>query len=580
MDETPMAEHQVNDPFPGITEICYENHIFTKSKPYLRKRTKTVAIYLYCKTSQCNAALNYVYDPANGNLTLSKTPSLEDHSTDCHPVNVEQKLEIQQAIEGLRTFAIDLYQKKKSKYQMGELVKKVKAHYHDVSCHSCSVPLPIISQSTIQYWFSQAYPVHPSKMAESLIPEDLRVINNDDWVFFQFISTEAKFIFLMNNEQRNIAHSAQILLLDGTFDSAPKPFTQVLNGSCFHDAYNRFVPLFHVLVEGKKATMYLKVIIQAFANIQFSNLKKIIFDFEAALIKALVHLFPPIEGKYEFQGCLFHWIKCIKTNFEEIYGSDNEEMMKYYYAFRELPFIEKIDVFKFIKFMQGKEDIQKFWYYFINQWGFKGGIPWEFWTVYNKTFNEISTNDGIERYHKDLDALFNQRPDLVTFIKKMYEIDTKILYLAHEESQTRHHPIDKPLQKTPDEAKNNIMKYFRDAFSKEVIEVNDEFITEINLPNNERLICDLNGLDLSKSFFRSSKKLVTKRSGKKKMGKVKKQRKKREEYKDLKNIAEMVAKKRNEAIISQAQPETTSRRSKKINYEELDYRIEIAEELI
>lgn len=104
---------------------------------------------------------------------------------------------------------------------------------------------------------------------------------------------------------------AKIIILDGTFSSAPAEFRQIytIHGQVSRKAPRKFLPYVHILLPSKSEAVYKKAI-KALRNLTRShgiNLDPsiILTDFESAQINALRQAFPDARQ----QGCFFHLIK-------------------------------------------------------------------------------------------------------------------------------------------------------------------------------------------------------------------------------------------------------------------------------
>lgn len=94
------------------------------------------------------------------------------------------------------------------------------------------------------------------------------------------------------------------LFLDCTFHCVPRGFTQLMIVMAYLSAYDRYVPMFHVLLQGKQQELYVHALYEYLASTGWAAqaCKTTTCDYEPGLINALKSQFP--EGyNGPFVGC-------------------------------------------------------------------------------------------------------------------------------------------------------------------------------------------------------------------------------------------------------------------------------------
>lgn len=454
------------DPFKRISNITFEFYIYRKQNSKFLKNSESISHYYYCKNKQCHAGIIVNVNLTTGDIKYIQAPEKTLHLVTCRKVDAVKELLIKRNLESMRAYAIELYESNHLTTTNQMIIAKVLEKYVMHQRMNVKTPLPVISKFTIRNWLKDAFPLPPSEMIRSIIPHDVRMINQSPWVFLESITDNVK-IYLASNHQRNIAKAVSVLLLDGTYKSTPKPFTQVLNGVGYHPSCNCYIPLFHVLMEDTSAQSYLDVLLEIFMRIQFGSLIKINFDFELALIKALYTAFPPngtVPSKYELHGCYFHFTQALRKKFNELY-SDDASRNDYLTAFLLIPMLDIDAYLDFLSYMVLADDIKEFFQYFMAQWGPNGRVSRGYWTIYNKKLPEISTNDGVERYNRSLND-DNVHPNFTDFCKNAYEIDHAIILTAMNQTEAELIINAKKVAPSSQQTKDDISYMFPDMFTK------------------------------------------------------------------------------------------------------------------
>lgn len=446
--------------YESITSISYGGYIYGRNTTYLSPKG-LISYYFECRG--CKNRIVIKEDTDGKIKVIGYNPDTHNpHNNSCHRCDNDN--DTRAGMEHMKAFAQRLYLSSK-----GELPSEILAAVLDEfgvynRLHEFN-PLPIIKNSTILNWCYQSYNKRPNEMLQYLIPTELRFINGASWLIRDIILPDARFIFFASPEMINTGSDCTRLLLDGTYQSRPPEFQQILNGVGYIPSFKRFMPLFHVLMSKLTASSYLEVLTTIFCDIfTFSSLKTINYDYEIALITALVSYFPKKDKyqngrKYILQGCMFHFSQAIKRHFKDLY-KDDPKYEPYFQVFIKLPLLNTEDYNSVIKYMNNDSTITEFMKYFNQQWGEGGRIKRLYWMARRETkLDERYTNDGVENYNGKANKVMNH-PNFISFIQSTYNLDKKI-YLNAGNSKNASILDDKCITHlTEKDAKNLISKKF------------------------------------------------------------------------------------------------------------------------
>ncbi|KAL3075973.1 hypothetical protein niasHT_037226 [Heterodera trifolii] len=123
------------------------------------------------------------------------------------------------------------------------------------------------------------------------------LLKKDDESVLIYDSREVRLLSMLKQNRR--------WSLDGTFRSAPKPWTQVFVIGCYVN--NRMVVAAQALLPGKASKYYAEVLQQLKRSIDPIRPIKVMCDFETGMLKAMRHVFPSCERS----GCNFHMAQAL-----------------------------------------------------------------------------------------------------------------------------------------------------------------------------------------------------------------------------------------------------------------------------
>lgn len=256
------------------SHICIENHLFRQRKRKYLKRSKALAFYYYCESekSGCRAKISFHYIYETDEI-FEITRSLQ-HIETCSAISYSDAHQLLMLSTELKEEAISEFIKNPFKERTTHIIAGIIRKLNDFHSHNPRSIIPLVTSNSIRNWFREAYPLPPSKMVGSRIPDDIRRVNEEECFFLEMSNQNINLVFFTTPQMMNIGRGVSVLELDGTFHSAPKGFHQVLNAVGFVPAFNTFVPIVHVLMTKCTKEAYQMVLNQIFIHIQFPTLKK------------------------------------------------------------------------------------------------------------------------------------------------------------------------------------------------------------------------------------------------------------------------------------------------------------------
>ncbi|CAF1014771.1 unnamed protein product [Brachionus calyciflorus] len=281
-----------------------------------------------------------------------------------------------------------------------------------------------------------------SSTLDLVISEDQShiLINNQQQLFLRFdnfYKNGDRILIFMSETTIEIMQKSQEYHFDGTFKNAPKMFYQILTAHAVIN--NHTYPCAYIFLENKNTKTYV-IVLEQLRNICFpKNLKKIMCDFESALMKSVNSVFPDVILK----GCWFHYSQAIRKNLFSLgfkFNYLNDWKFKFWVKrFISIPLIPVeniIQAFNIIieEIPLNDEKIINFIKYYQKQW-LNGSISPEIWNHHD---SQKRTNNDLEGYHSKLTKFLPKYhpkfSDMITCIKKE-DVKTRNVYLSGKEKK-------------------------------------------------------------------------------------------------------------------------------------------------
>ncbi|KAJ6249453.1 hypothetical protein M0813_16873 [Anaeramoeba flamelloides] len=244
----------------------------------------------------------------------------------------------------------------------------------------------------------------------------------------------------------NILQSSKHIFVDGTFLSAPAPFTQLFTIAAWNEETQHYYLCNYTLLQGKKAENY---------EFFFHNLKFIIpglnpvlitSDFEAGITLAINEYFK----KTKILHCKFHFVQCLVRKIDSLKIEKSEKCTQFKKDLKRLA-KTKIKYFisnweKIIDKYQSYEKFRSVLIYFYKNFLLK--YPIENWNYSVLKKYTKRTNGYLEKNNRKLNEKFDHRKPglngLIYVLKQEEERQTK-LYQArmfNETSKYKNNPYN------------------------------------------------------------------------------------------------------------------------------------------
>ncbi|CAF1331691.1 unnamed protein product [Rotaria sordida] len=248
--------------------------------------------------------------------------------------------------------------------------------------------------------------------------------------------TSDRLLIFFTDEQRNIIENATEFFIDGTFKVVPEIFYQLF---VIHANYREHVlPVSFILLPGKSNQIYQKMINDIIALVPGWSPRRIMMDFEKALINVFSGAFPTAE----LSGFFFHLSQSVqrylqdngfKKNYEtDIIFADNVHKIL------ALAFLEPNQVVNGFEFLCSDlgDEYQQILDYFedtyigrpVRRSRRTPMFPIDLWNMAVRVKNNMHrTNNHVEAWHRKLNCAFQcKHPTLWTFLDKLIKEENNI----------------------------------------------------------------------------------------------------------------------------------------------------------
>lgn len=218
--------------------------------------------------------------------------------------------------------------------------------------------------------------------------------------------------------QKSHISESKYIFIDGTFDTAPEGFMQVL--VLLGQTPNMNLPLSYILLPNKAQdtyerafTLFLKEV-----NTNFHDGTTFITDFELGEFNAVKKCL--MNSSHHLQLCFFHFCQSMTRHFSSYIDQDQELYSKLLSISKMLPFISESLVTEVIDELYKHKETQKFAVYFQDE--YLDTFDFTDWNVSNKPSKDIITNNVAESHNNLLKRFIGSKPSLQQFeinIKKI-----------------------------------------------------------------------------------------------------------------------------------------------------------------
>lgn len=231
--------------------------------------------------------------------------------------------------------------------------------------------------------------------------------------------------------QKNRISESKYIFIDGTFDTAPAGFEQVL--VILGQTQHMNVPISYILLPNKTCYTYTKALTLFKLETQayFSNGTIFVTDFELAEINAVKNCF--INESHHLQLCYFHYVQSMLRHFQKYERNLITDGL--IIIAKLLPFISRNLVYSVIDELLKHQATKKFAEYFDSEYLVK--YDFKDWSIYTKPQKNTITNNVAESHNRVLKDSIGLRPSLQKFEIAIREIENDFYnkYELHQISE-------------------------------------------------------------------------------------------------------------------------------------------------
>lgn len=410
----------------GLRGINSRNLIWNSYRYELNKKRNSGYFWRCCRTD-CRASLKTaVVDTQDLNTVVNIIGNQPVHTHG----NDSSRLERMHVINQMKEKIVN-----NSTIPVKQAYDEVVTHHHQ-NAGEVGIPLPTIPdfntvRSSLQRTKQQLCPPLPRDINEVHIPENYRETHLRERYLLHLNNVSGVAVFITDVELNILANSTTIYV-DGTFKSAPHPYTQVFTIHAVHQ--ERVILMATALLTGKTQAHYQEVfqcLHQEMTRIGNISIEEIICDFELAVFNAAREVFPNID----ISGCYFHFSQNLWKHTQQVgltvpYNNDPNVKIffTYIYSLGFLPVGNVIECYNELlnneltqyliaQYPQMNEFVQ----YFNNTYVDGQNFPHQLWNVFERGMSS-RTNNIVESYHARWNKVVGVRhPSIWTFLKKLQD---------------------------------------------------------------------------------------------------------------------------------------------------------------
>ena len=237
--------------------------------------------------------------------------------------------------------------------------------------------------------------------------------------------------------QADYMASAPIWLIDATFKSAPPGFCQVLNVMGVLAGHNnRYIPLAHVLMSGRRKEDYANALEQVLVCIgakrRTLSLQQVVMDFESAMWESIPEVIQTWKPRVTVRGCIFHFSQALNRAFKRLVPEKTDWRRREVLALmRFLPYESFPTVQWFIHSLKNRDTgMERFFDYFDGFWMPRTSI----WLAATDFESDVFTTCALEGYHGKIGGYMSYRHDRVeNTARDLLRLDFTIIGKAEDD---------------------------------------------------------------------------------------------------------------------------------------------------
>ena len=196
------------------------------------------------------------------------------------------------------------------------------------------------------------------------------------------------------------------LLIDGTFDAAPKQYGQLLTIIGEDPETGVFLPMVYILLKNKEKSTYEFALHLLKGVMIFPSVTWVTCDYEEGLRDAVSEWIHSQSPRAFVFGCRFHFTQCLTRKMKELYhGRVDHDKIELLGIFCSFPFLSRQTITKILdELSKVNHPMEEFVKYFVEYWMGKRFDKWnvsetELW------MQERASNNGIESFNSRLSQL-------------------------------------------------------------------------------------------------------------------------------------------------------------------------------
>ena len=222
------------------------------------------------------------------------------------------------------------------------------------------------------------------------------------------------FLVYSHPEVKEHVKKVHWILIDGTFQSCPSRFKQLVTILSREEKTGTFFPILHALMPSRTTESYLRLFEIVDQYFSFDQLSYITADFEKSQTNVVRQWAARRKKKVEIIGCKFHYSKASgrRSKEETKKRKLTEEGREFLLAFQSMPFLERDDITNMLDSLETLvHPYDKFVDYFTRQW-----MPEEIFKLWNLSGKQSKgiltryTNNALESCNGRLGWEFQQHP--------------------------------------------------------------------------------------------------------------------------------------------------------------------------
>ena len=294
-------------------------------------------------------------------------------------------------------------------------------------------------KSTLYSVRKSILPPIPTSLSSIEIPRDIHFTNTNQPFSFRNSPTPHKIIAFASEPALKILSENHHWNADGIFRTSPALLTQVYYIHVF-DEYS-MKPVVYACCEDKSEVGYdyiFRSLVGYAAEKKFVlNSTSILIDFEQTAVNTINDVFPRTSVK----ACHFHfaqnvWKRIKKCDLTKL--SKQENILRQIVNIISLPVIPRDELNRCMEriideLLNINTKFDKLTNYIVNNYIDDARFPFDIWNYFDSLGQQLSTNNDLEGYHRQLNSGVRTNPNLWTWINEMCPSEESVICRVEQE---------------------------------------------------------------------------------------------------------------------------------------------------